>query len=167
MATESSPQVPDHVVTPTQSNTNSLPAETVNFAHRMFDAAREGNTELLFQAVDAGLPVNLTNDKGNTLLMLAAYAGHAELTKGLLQRKADPNRLNDLGQSIIAGAVFKSHDAVVRILAKAGADPRIGKPTAIEAAHIFGRKELMEVLGAQQGDIGTDVPTPPSARPEK
>jgi len=104
---------------------------------------------------------------GNTLLMLAAYAGHAELTKGLLQRKADPNRLNDLGQSIIAGAVFKSHDEVVRILAEAGADPRIGKPTAIEAAHIFGRKELMEVLGAKQGDIGTDVPTPPSARPEK
>jgi ankyrin repeat protein len=133
----------------------------------MFDAAREGNTELLLQAVDAGLPVNLTNDKGNTLLMLAAYAGHAELTKGLLQRKADPNRLNDLGQSIIAGAVFKSHDEVVRILAEAGADPRIGKPTAIEAAHIFGRKELMEVLGAKQGDIGTDVPTPPSARPEK
>jgi ankyrin repeat protein len=152
----------------------------------MFDAAREGNTALLLQAVDAGLPVNLTNDKGasesstsssplndaridlgNTLLMLAAYAGHAELTKGLLQRKADPNRLNDLGQSMIAGAVFKSHDEVVRILAKAGADPRIGKPTAIEAAHIFGRKELMEVLGAKQGDIGTDVPTPPSARPEK
>jgi ankyrin repeat protein len=106
-------------------------------------------------------------DLGNTLLMLAAYAGHAELTKGLLQRKADPNRLNDLGQSMIAGAVFKSHDEVVRILANAGADPRIGKPTAIEAAHIFGRKELMEVLGAKQGDIGTDVPTPPSARPEK
>ncbi|KAG0696481.1 ankyrin repeat-containing domain protein [Suillus ampliporus] len=167
MATETSTQTPDHVAPPTQSNPNSLPADTISFAHRMFDAAREGNGELLFQAVDAGLPVNLTNDKGNTLLMLAAYAGHAEVTKGLLQRKADPNRLNDLGQSMIAGAVFKSHDEVVRILAEAGTDPRIGKPTAIEAAHIFGRKELMEVLGAKEGDISVDVPTPPSARPEK
>lgn len=166
MATESSPQVSDHVAAPTQSNTNTLPAETVEFAHRMFEAARGGNTELILQAVDKGLPVNLTNEKGNTLLMLAAYAGHVELTKGLLQRKADPNRLNDLGQSMIAGAVFKSHDEVVRVLVEAGADPRIGKPTAIEAAHIFGRKELMEVLGAKQGDIGTDVPTPLSARPE-
>ena len=104
---------------------------------------------------------------GNTLLMLAAYAGHAELTKGLLQRKADPNRLNDIGQSIVAGAVFKAHDEVVRILIEAGADPRIGKPTALEAAHIFNRKELMEVLGAKDGDISSDVPTPPSARPEK
>ncbi|KIJ62418.1 hypothetical protein HYDPIDRAFT_182772 [Hydnomerulius pinastri MD-312] len=150
-----------------RASINSLPPETVEFAQRMFEAAREGSTELLLQAVDAGLPVNLTNAKGNTLLMLAAYAGHIELTKGLLARKADPNRLNDLGQSIIAGAVFKAHDEVVRILATAGADPRIGKPTAIEAAHIFGRKELMEVLGAKEGDIGANVPTPPSAEPQK
>jgi len=146
---------------------NSLPADTINFANRMFDAAREGNSELLLQAVDAGLPANLTNNNGNTLLMLAAYAGHTELTKGLLQRKADPNRTNDLGQSIIAGAVFKAHDGVVRVLVEAGADPRIGKPTALETAHIFGRKELMEVLGAKEGDIGANVPTPPSARLEK
>jgi ankyrin repeat protein len=99
--------------------------------------------------------------------MLAAYAGHTELTKGLLQRKADPNRTNDLGQSIIAGAVFKAHDEVVRALVEAGADPRIGKPTALETAHMFGRKELMEVLGAKEGDIGANVPTPPSARPER
>ncbi|KAH7886557.1 ankyrin repeat-containing domain protein [Phlebopus sp. FC_14] len=157
MATET-PKAPPSVA--------SLPPETLDFANRMFDAAREGNSELLLQAVDAGLPANLTNAKGNTLLMLAAYAGHAELTRGLLARNADPNRLNDLGQSIIAGAVFKAHDEVVRILAEAGANPRIGKPTAIEAAHIFGRKELMDVLGAKEGDISANVPTPPSAGPQ-
>ncbi|OAX35937.1 ankyrin [Rhizopogon vinicolor AM-OR11-026] len=169
MANETSTGAPisnDHEAhAPKSPNTDSLPADTVDFANRMFDAAREGNSELLLGAVDAGLPPNLTNSKGNTLLMLAAYAGHAELTKGLLQRKADPNRLNDLGQSMIAGAVFKAHDQVVRILAEAGADPRIGKPTALETAHMFGRKELMEVLGAKEGDISTDVPTPPSAHP--
>ena len=30
----------------------------------MFDAARDNNAELVLQAVDVGLPVNLTNDKG-------------------------------------------------------------------------------------------------------
>ena len=97
--------------------------------------------------------------------MLAAYAGHLELTKELLKRRADPNRLNDLGQSMIAGAVFKGHDDVVRELAKAGADPRLGTPNAIQAAHMFGRKDVMEVLGAKEGDIGPNVPTPPSAVP--
>jgi hypothetical protein len=42
----------------------SLPEQTLQFAHRMFDAARSGDDVLLLQAVDAGLPVNLTNDKG-------------------------------------------------------------------------------------------------------
>ncbi|KAG2089327.1 uncharacterized protein F5147DRAFT_726013 [Suillus discolor] len=146
MATESSPQVPDHVAAPTQSNTNTLPAGTVEFAHRMFDAAR-GDIQSSFK--------QLTRACQSTLWQMRK-----------LQRKADPNRLNDLGQSMIAGAVFKSHDEVVRVLVEDDADPRIGKPTAIEAAHIFGRKELIEVLGAKQGDIGTDVPTPLSARPE-
>ncbi|KAF9460784.1 ankyrin [Collybia nuda] len=137
-----------------------LPTETLDFAHRMFEAAREGTSTLLLAAVDAGLPINLTNDKGNTLLMLAAYAGHAELTKELLQRGADPNRLNDMGQSMIAGAVFKGHDEVVRILVEMGADPRFGTPNAIQAAHMFGRKELMSVLGTREGDIDKEVPSP-------
>ena len=94
--------------------------------------------------------------------MLAAYAGHLELTKTLLQHGADPNRSNDLGQSIIAGAVFKGYDDIVRVLAENGADSRLGKPNAIEIAHMFGRKGVMEVLGYKEGDIGPEVPTPPS-----
>lgn len=43
---------------------NSLPPETLAFAERMFDAARSGNSELLLAAVDAGLPANLANAKG-------------------------------------------------------------------------------------------------------
>ena len=42
----------------------SLPQETIDFAHEMFDAARNGETELLKSAVEAGLPPNLTNPQG-------------------------------------------------------------------------------------------------------
>ena len=45
--------------------------------------------------------------------MLAAYHGHAELVKLLIQHGADPNRLNDRGQSPLAGAVFKKEDEVI------------------------------------------------------
>lgn len=102
---------------------------------------------------------------GNTLLMLAAYAGHTELTKSLISRGGDPNRLNDLGQSMVAGAVFKAHDNVVHALLEAGADPRLGTPNAIQTAHMFGRKDLMEALGTKEGDVGIEVPTPPSTIP--
>jgi ankyrin repeat protein len=97
--------------------------------------------------------------------MLAAYAGHVELTKSLISRGADPNRLNDLGQSIVAGAVFKAYNDIVHALVDAGANPRLGTPNAIQAAHMFGRKDLMETLGTKEGDVGIEVPTPPSSLP--
>ncbi|MEH0826372.1 MULTISPECIES: ankyrin repeat domain-containing protein [unclassified Micromonospora] len=56
--------------------TDDLDAETLAFAHRMFHLARDGRTEELSRYVDAGLPVNMTNDKSDTLLILAAYHAH-------------------------------------------------------------------------------------------
>lgn len=47
--------------------------------------------------------------------MLAAYYGHADLVKFLIQNGADPNRLNDKRQSPVAGAVFKRLDDVVEV----------------------------------------------------
>lgn len=94
--------------------------------------------------------------------MLAAYAGHTELAKSLLDRGGDPNRINDLGQSIVAGAVFKAHNDIVHALMEKGADPRLGTPNAIQAAYMFGRNDLMAVLGAQESDF-KGVPTPPTA----
>ncbi|EXK45154.1 hypothetical protein FOMG_03681 [Fusarium oxysporum f. sp. melonis 26406] len=93
----------------------SLTPEMIEFASRMYDAARKGDVATFEQALPAGLPPNLTNDKGDTLLMLAAYHGHADLVKVLIQHGADPNRLNDRGQSPLAGAVFKKEDAVIQV----------------------------------------------------
>ena len=97
--------------------------------------------------------------------MLATYAGHLELSQELLRRGADPNRLNDMGQSPIGAAVCQGYDEIVQLLAKNGADSRLGKPNAIQLAHMFGRNGMMEVLGAREGDIGPEVPSPLSYGP--
>nr|WP_246305764.1 ankyrin repeat domain-containing protein [Nocardioides marinisabuli] len=89
--------------------------------------------------VDAGVPVDLTDAQGNTLLMLAAYHGHAAVVRGLAERGADVDALNDRGQSPLAGAVFKDEQAVVEALVALGADPDAGAPTARETAQMFGR----------------------------
>ena len=91
--------------------------------------------------------------------MLAAYAGHADLTRSLAERGGDPNRINDKGQSIVAGAVFKGHSEIVRILMAAGADPRQGTPTAIQTARVFKRTELYDVLGVKEEDLQEAVPS--------
>lgn len=47
---------------------SSLPPEAIALASRMFDAARAGQMDIFQQALPAGLPVNMTNDKGDSLV---------------------------------------------------------------------------------------------------
>ena len=47
--------------------TASLPQETIDFAGKVFNLARQGGDELLGTYLEAGLPANLTNDKGRHL----------------------------------------------------------------------------------------------------
>lgn len=81
--------------------------EVVELATKIFDLARRGQTEELVAYVDAGVPANLTNDRGDSLLMLAAYHGHADAVRALLARGAEADRINDRGQTPLAGAAFK------------------------------------------------------------
>ena len=113
--------------------------EHVELAHQLLDLARLGHVQRLLAYVEAGVPVDLTDPAGNTLLMLAAYHGHADVVDGLARQGADVNRLNDRGQSPLAGAVFKGEDEVVRVLLTHGADPDAGSPTARATAEMFGR----------------------------
>jgi ankyrin repeat protein len=122
--------------------------EVLEVSAKVFDLARQGDTAALAAYVDAGTPVNLTNDRGDTLLMLAAYHGNAETVFALLQRGADPDRANDRGQTPLAGAVFKSEQQVIDALLEAGADPAAGVPSAIDTARMFGNDKLLARFGA-------------------
>ncbi|MFM9562392.1 ankyrin repeat domain-containing protein [Streptomyces turgidiscabies] len=122
--------------------------EVVELATKIFDLARQGQTEALVAYVDAGVPADLTNDRGDSLVMLAAYHGHAEAVRALLARGADGNRVNDRGQTPLAGAVFKGAQDVIEALLESGADPAAGMPSALETARMFGKTELLEVFGA-------------------
>jgi len=119
-----------------------LPPEALAIAGRIFGAARAGQNDLLEHALTPppglnGLPVNLRNDKGDSLLMLAAYHGHASTVKLLLQHGADPNLRNGRGQSPLAGAVFKIEPEVVDVLLEGGADPEFGEPNAVATMKMF------------------------------
>ena len=114
--------------------------ELVDLAHQMLDLAREGAARRLAAYVDAGVPVDLSDAAGNTLLMLGAYHGHADVVATLAERGADVDRLNDRGQSPLAGAVFKGEDDVVATLLARGADRDAGSPSARATAAMFGRE---------------------------
>ncbi|MFF5706450.1 ankyrin repeat domain-containing protein [Streptomyces sp. NPDC012794] len=123
--------------------------DVVELAGKIFDLARQGEAAMLAAYLDAGVPANLTNDRGDTLVMLAAYHGHAEAVTVLLEHGAEADRANDRGQTPLAGAVFKGEEAVIRALLAGGADPAAGTPSAVDTARMFNKADLLELFGAK------------------
>ncbi|MEV7437693.1 ankyrin repeat domain-containing protein [Streptomyces griseoviridis] len=123
--------------------------EVVELATKIFDLARQGRTEALVAYVDAGVPANLTNDRGDSLVMLAAYHGHADAVRALLARGAAADDINDRGQTPLAGAVFKGETDVIHVLLESGADPSAGTPSAVDTARMFGKADLLDLFGAR------------------
>ncbi len=123
-------------------------AEVLDLASRLFDMARSGDAATLAAYLDAGVPVNLTNTNGDTLVMLAAYYGHESTVAALIARGADVDRHNNRGQTPLAGAVFKNETTIMELLLGADADPLAGSPSALETARFFGKEATRAAAAA-------------------
>jgi ankyrin repeat protein len=123
-----------------------LTSDELAFLESMFDLSRQGDVTALARYIDAGVPVNLTNGRGDSLLLLAAYHQHLDLVRALLARGADTERANDNGQTALAAAVFRRCRPVVNALLEAGADPAGGRQSAVEVARFFRLGEMAELL---------------------
>jgi ankyrin repeat protein len=133
----------DHVIDDPSGTPDS---EVLDLASRIFDGARSGDATMLAAYVDAGVPVNLANTNGDTLVMLAAYYGHESAVAALIARGADVDRHNKRGQTPLAGAVFKNDTTIIELLLRVNADPLAGSPSALETARYFGKEQLARQL---------------------
>ncbi|QRK04029.1 ankyrin repeat domain-containing protein [Archangium violaceum] len=127
----------------------TMDADVMAVARSAFQHARAGDALILARLVEAGLPANLANEKGDTLLMLASYHGHADATRVLLEHQADPEKANDRGQTPLAGAAFKGDVTIARLLLDHGARVDGVAPdgkTALMFAAMFDRLEVLELL---------------------
>jgi ankyrin repeat protein len=128
----------------------------LRFLLDVVDLARAGDAERLRTMLDAGVPVNLTNAAGDSLLILAAYHGHLPVVELLLDRGADVDRVNDRGQTALGAAVFRRAGPIVRALLAAGADPDAGPRSARSVAEFFQLPDMTALLEAS----APSVPTP-------
>ncbi|MDI3332027.1 MAG: ankyrin repeat domain-containing protein [Micrococcus sp.] len=138
-----------------------LTDEQLEFLNSLFDLARAGEAGPLLSAVDQGVPVNLANHNGDTLLILATYNNHPALVRALLDRGADVHRLNARGQNALACAVFVQNEESVRALLAAGADPDAGPVSARAAVDQFGLEAMRRLLdeaghGKDHGSISAE-----------
>ena len=118
----------------------------LQFLESVFELAREGRTGELMSLVSSGIPVNLTNSRGDTLLILAAYNRRADTVSALLSASADTSRVNDMGQTALAAATFRCDAGIVGALLQAGADPHLGPQSAVAVARQFGLTDMAALL---------------------
>lgn len=114
-----------------------------------FDFARENDVQSLQTLLDYGLSVNLSNHKGNTLLMLAAYNDSLDVAELLLKRGALVDKKNDKAQTPLAGVVFKGYTKMAELLLRYGANPNEDNGmglTPINCAIMFRRAEILKLL---------------------
>jgi ankyrin repeat protein len=134
----------------------ALDDDTLAFARKVFQFARVGEVQELAALLAIGLPADLRNDKGDTLLMLASYHRHPELAELLLHHGADPELANDRGQTPLAAAAYQGDLRMVRTLLERGADVNgsghHGR-TALMTAAMFNRTEIVALLLAHEADI--------------
>src|SRR5437763_13543421 len=86
---------------------SELDEDTLAFVRRVFGFARAGDSAELASLLRQGLPPNLRNERGDSLLMLACYHGQFDAARVLLEHGADPDIMNDAGQAPLHGAAFK------------------------------------------------------------
>jgi ankyrin repeat protein len=85
-------------------------------------AADNGDTAKVMEGLNQGIDVNVTDEHGQTALMLAADQGHIDTVNFLLQYRASLDLQNKLGGTALMLACFNGHLEIVTELLKAGAD---------------------------------------------
>jgi ankyrin repeat protein len=134
---------------------NELDEDTLAFVRRVFGFARAGDSAELAPLLAQGLPANLRNERGDSLLMLACYHGHPDAARLLLEHGADPEIMNDAGQAPLHGAAFKGDLATATLLLERGARVDAAGPngkTALLFAAMFNRVDIARLLLAHGAD---------------
>jgi ankyrin repeat protein len=129
-----------------ESGPTDLTAAELAFVQSAFDHARNGDVDALGEVLDAGVPANLTNAAGDSLLILAAYHVQSDVVRALIARGADHARVNDRGQTALAAAVFRQSKDIVEALLDAGADPEHGPRSAVAIATFFDLPDMLALL---------------------
>jgi len=117
----------------------------------VFALARDGQTRPLGEMIDAGVPLNLVNARGDSLLIVAAYAQHVDTVRELLRRGADTAIVNGMGQTALACAVFRGNEPILLELLTAGADPDLGSHSGVQIADQFALPRMRAVIEAHTG----------------
>ncbi len=131
------------------------PTKGIMAGRAMIVAAQRGDRTMTDLLLDAGVPVDETNEGDQNALMQAAFKGHEELVAHLLERGADATfvgRGEDGSRPLaLNGAVKSGSLKIVKMLLDHRADPNASDSRPVEIANYSGREDLYLMLKAAGG----------------
>lgn len=148
----------------------------MDFRADISDAAQGGNLDRLRELVRGSRDLaNLPDEGGYSPLHYAAYFGHAEVARFLLEAGAEvaPVSMDPLRNTPLHAAASSGHAEVAEVLLDGGADPnalQTGDWTPLHAAAQKGHEAIVRLLLARGADphrMSASGATPRSLAEEK
>jgi uncharacterized protein len=126
------------------------PTETSNKVIALVvKASKENNKILLKKYIEYGGNINVSDNKGYTPLIYAAYFGHEGMVDFLLKNGANACMKDNRGNTALMGAIFKGNLKIAFRLLESECDidqNNKANQTALMYATLFGRKQIAEHL---------------------
>jgi len=117
-----------------------------------FAAARVNDVSVLEEFIRAGFPVDVSNGKGYTALMIATYHGNTEVFDYLVSQDANTCAADNKGNTALMAAIFRGEFLLAKKLISFECDPEHKNKAgnrASEFAEVFGREQILGLLKKQ------------------
>ncbi|MCX2790186.1 ankyrin repeat domain-containing protein [Vibrio sp. Sgm 5] len=128
---------------------DELEEEYQSLVELFFDAARIGNNEVVDTFVSQGFPIDQRNTQSYTALMVAAYQGHRETVRLLLDSGANACLQDKRGNTVLMGALIKREIGIAKDLYQADCSPELRNKAGLnlkEFAEIYGQSNVLKSL---------------------
>lgn len=146
-------------VASSQSATSSQSAEVKYTNDNFFDAAFNGQIDVVVKALGQGIDVNAVNAEGRTALMLTSFNGHLEIIQLLVSKGANTVAVDTNDRNALMYASTGAFNSCVELLLASGAKADVNAVDNIEhwTAVMFaageGQMEVVKTLLAAGADI--------------
>jgi ankyrin repeat protein len=121
------------------------------------DAAHRGDTQAVSKLLDQGVAPDAKDETGETPLLSASLAGHADVVAVLVKHGAGTESRNDRGLTPLHGAAYAGSLETVRLLVESGAHvndaENVFKVTPLIVAAEEGHTDVVGFLAGHGADL--------------